>query len=99
MDLKTILVICALVIGALLVIGPYLSSLVNTVKDELAKSQSTPTPPQQSVTPTQNDLGGDSLSCLISLANGLDDKEAKDYLVDKVAPQIIRQRLTKETLK
>lgn len=90
MDLKTILVICALVIGALLVVGPYLSSLINSVKEELAKSQPTP---QQPVTPAQNDLGGDSLSCLISLANGLDDKEAKDYLVDKVAPQIIRQRL------
>lgn len=87
MDLKTILVIISLVIGALLVVGPYLSSLVNTVKQELDQKNSV------SPKPAPAPEAADDLSCLINLVNGVEDKEVKDYLVDKVAPQIIRQKL------
>lgn len=89
MDLKTTLVIIALAIGSLLLIGPYLSNLINTVKKEVAdgiKPQLQPIPQPQPVQVQE-------LECLISLVKSLDDKEITDLLVDKVAPQLIRQKL------
>ena len=87
MDLKTTLVIIALAIGSLLLIGPYLSNLINTVKKEVADGiKPTPQPQPQPVQVQE-------LECLISLVKSLDDKEITDLLVDKVAPQLIRQKL------
>lgn len=87
MDLKTTLVIIALAIGSLLLIGPYLSNLINTVKKEVADGIKPAPQPQPQPVQVQE------LECLISLVKSLDDKEITDLLVDKVAPQLIRQKL------
>lgn len=89
MDLKTTLVIIALAIGSLLLIGPYLSNLINTVKKEVADGIKPAPQPQPQPQPVQVQ----ELECLISLVKSLDDKEITDLLVDKVAPQLIRQKL------
>ncbi len=89
MDLKTTLVIIALAIGSLLLIGPYLSNLINTVKKEVADGIKPQPQPQPQPQPVQVQ----ELECLISLVKSLDDKEITDLLVDKVAPQLIRQKL------
>lgn len=94
MDLKTILVILSLVIGTLLVVGPYLSSLINTAKEEIKQHNiSQPQSQPQKTTTSTVTVQSSDLDCLISLVNGIEDKTVKDYLVDKVAPQIIRQKL------
>ncbi|MBP9777777.1 MAG: hypothetical protein KBD25_01180 [Rickettsiaceae bacterium] len=91
MDLKTTLVIIALAIGSLLLIGPYLSNLINTVKKEVADGIKPAPQPQPQ--PQPQPVQVQELECLISLVKSLDDKEITDLLVDKVAPQLIRQKL------
>ena len=84
MDLKTVVAIAALAVGVLMIFGPQLLNLLNTVKSE-AKPIIFDTPERK---PDMSDI-----ECLESLVKLAEDKETADYLIDKVAPKLIRKRL------
>lgn len=83
-DLKTILAIAALAIGVILIFGPQLSALLSSIKSE-AKPLIFDA---EKKLPELSDL-----ECLESLVKVVEDKETADYLIDKVAPKLIRKRL------
>lgn len=87
MDLKTILAIAALGIGILMIIGPQLTSIFNNLKVE-AKPIFEDKP---SIVPNKADLSG--LECVMELAKRVEDKESVDYLIDQIAPKLIRKQL------
>lgn len=87
MDLKTILAIAALGIGILMIIGPQLTSIFNNLKVE-AKPIFEDKP---SIVPNKTDLSG--LECVMELAKRVEDKESVDYLIDQIAPKLIRKQL------
>lgn len=94
-DVKTLIAIASLVMGAILILGPKL-------KEWLASSnKSNPVADYfQAVVNTekQKKVAESDLDCLEGLVKGLDPNEHKeqiDILIDKVAPSLIRQRLKK----
>lgn len=84
LDLKTILAIAALAAGVILIFGPQLSSMLGAIKTEAKPIFDSPEKKQ----PDLSDL-----ECLESLVKVVEDKETADYLIDKVAPKLIRKRL------
>lgn len=81
-DLKTILAVLALIVGAFLIFGPQLSTLIANLKSEAKPIFDAERKPELS-----------DLECLESLVRSMDDTETADYLIDKVAPKLIRKRL------
>lgn len=88
MDLKTILVISAIAVGIILVFKDQLLSLLSSSKAALE------TKPIGTI--NVGTTVAHSLSDLESLVRALDpdkDKEELDYLIDKLAPKLIRRKL------
>lgn len=83
MDLKTVVAIAALAVGVLMIFGPQLLNLLNTVKSEA----------KPIIFDTERKPDMSDIECLESLVKLTEDKETADYLIDKVAPKLIRKRL------
>ncbi len=82
MDLKTVVAIAALIFGAILIFGPQLLAIFSNIKSEAKPIF------EQEKKPDMSDI-----ECLESLVKLVEDKETSDYLIDKVAPKLIRKRL------